>query len=198
MWPFSNSSARTDRGNQLAGINAAWNVYNRGLPLADTMSQTGQATQTKGVSGLDQAKQYWQDILSGKTNVMQSASPEVNAALETADAARAQTAEMGTARGGGAGAFGQQQDFATRANLNKAIAQQRPEAAKGLESVSGKEADIGVQQLSQALQSLGLSKQVADQIINSSIASREVSLGANPLNAVPGVLVNAILSSVGL
>lgn len=193
---IGNSSAKTDRGNQLGGINADWNVYNQGMPLAVTQSGAGQGTTAQGVSGLEAAKQHYQDILNGGPAAMRAAQPAVSAITSQADAAKAQQAEFGTARGGGTSGANQQIETNKETGITNAIAGQEAPAAQGLASVSGTETQVGNQQLQQALESLGLSSSVAQEIINSSAASRSTSLQANPLNGVGAGLASTVGSSV--
>lgn len=193
---IGNSSAKTDRGNQLGGINADWNVYNKGLPLATTQANSGQGTTDAGITGLDAAKQHYQDILSGGPAALRAAQPAVSAITSQADAAKAQQAQMGTARGGGVGAINQQLETNKETGITNAIAGQEAPAAQGLTNVSTTETQVGNQQLQQALESLGLSSSVAQEIINSSAASRATSLQANPLNGVGAGLASTLGSSV--
>lgn len=193
---LGNSSAKTDRGNQLAGINASWNVFNRGLPMADELSKAGTATTATGLNTLDQAKQYWQSLVSGtrpainKPQAMATAAPAINSLTEQADAAKKQQAELGTSRGGGVAEGNQQvgtQVAAKSADILGATGLKQQEdtmaataaGAKGLESVGTAQTNVGSRQLINALQSLGLSQDTANEIINSSIQSRPISMKAN-------------------
>lgn len=193
---IGNSSAKTDRANQLAGINASWNVYNRGLPMADDFSKAGTDTLNKGLGTLDSAKQYWQALVSGtrpavnKPQVMATAAPAINAVNEQSDAARRQQAELGTARGGGVAPANVQAETQRLANvgniINETANKQQEETmaaqaagAKGLESIGAAETNVGSRQLLQALQALGLSQDTSSEIINSSIQSRPISMRAN-------------------
>lgn len=189
---IGNSSAKTDRGNQLAGINAEWNVYNRGLPIADERLTEGKSTTDSGLDAMGKAKQFWQAVMSGmtpkvpKTEVMASAAPTIDAINEQSDATRVEQANMGTSRGGGVADANQQAQTVRMTETNKAIRDATTNlenralvGAQGVGEIGGQEADIGMRQISQALVSLGLSKEVADEIVNSSIASRPVSMKAN-------------------
>lgn len=204
---IGSSSAKTDRGNQLGGVNADWSVFNRGLPLADTQTKAGQATtatglqtMATGVSGLDAAKKYYSDIMSGGPAAMKAAQPAVSAVNTQADAARTEQANMGTARGGGVNAHNQEAETNRMAQDSNIIAGQAPVAAQGIQSVSSTEGAIGnaqtsagSQQLQQALESLGLDSSVASEIINSSMQSRDLSLQANPLTGAGSSIVTSVL-----
>lgn len=188
---IGNSSAKTDRGNQLGGINADWSVYNQGLPLAGQQKNAGQTSTAAGLSGVDAAKQYFQNIMQGGSAALKAAQPAVSAVNSQADAAMAQ-AEMGTARGGGINSTEQQLETNKNSQVSNIIAGQQSVAAQETGSLGGTEAQIGNQQLWQALQSLGLDANVAQEIINSSAASRSTSLQANPANGVNASLTSSI------
>lgn len=177
---IGNSSAKTDRGNQLGGINAEWNVYNRGLPLADEKSSESTQTTNSGISSLEDAKKYWQSIMSGDTNAtMKAAAPAINTINEASDAQRAQQAEMGTSRGGGVNATNQAAESNRVGKVEDVLAGQPNEAAKGVQSVGTAEAAVGSNQMREALAAMGLSDDVAKEIIDSSIQSRPISQNAN-------------------
>ena len=207
------NSATTDRSNQLAGINANWNVFNAGMPLSQAQSTSGQSSTATGQStlgtslgSLGSADSFWKSILSGSpTATAAAAAPATNAALAQADASKAQQASMGTARGGGVAGTNQQLDTQTRANIDNSVFGVRPAAAAqetqlgtAEAGVGATQANIGNQQMLQALRALGLSESAANEIVNSSIASRPTSIQANPTNAVPSVLLNSALSQLGL
>lgn len=194
-----NSSAKTDRGNQLAGVQAGWNVFNSGMPLSNTQAKAGQDTTQTGLSNLDTAGGYWKDILSGnRTATMTAAAPAVNAEMAQADAARREQATMGTSRGGGVAAANQQAQSAGRAAIDNDIFNTRPVAAQAVQSIGTAQTQVGNQQLVQSLQALGLSAEQAKEIIDSSMQSRATSLQANPLHAIPSALISGALTSVGL
>lgn len=193
------SSASTDRGNQLAGINGSWNVFNAGMPLSQQQSQSGQAGQATATQGLGQSNDFWKSILSGNpTSIAAATAPLTNAAVGQADAAKRQEASMGTARGGGTNEGNQQIESNTRATVNNAVFSALPAAAQGEQSVATAQGNLGSSQLTQSLQALGLSAEEANQITNSSITSRPESFQENPLNAVGSSLVNTALGTLGL
>lgn len=186
---IGNSSGRTDRSNQLGGINAEWNVYNRGLPFSDTDRQSGLDTVKTGMGTLDEAKKKWEAVTSGVVNkpaVMRAAAPAIETLNTGSDAARAQQAEMGTARGGGVNEANQAAEsdrIAKTADIvGQATAQQQNVDAAGAQGLSGigtAQTTVGQRQLAQALSELGLSGEVAQEIIESSIKSRPISMKAN-------------------
>lgn len=176
---LGNSSMKTDRGNQLAGVNADWNVYNRGLPLADKTEATGSAAVGGGLSGLDVAKQYWQKALGSRPAQMQMAAPAVSAINEQGDAKRAEDAAMGTNRGGGVAATNAGAESNRMTQTNDVLAGIQPAAAKGVADTSIAMGNAGEQQLHDALTSLGLDAATSKEIIDSSIQSRPISQAAN-------------------
>jgi hypothetical protein len=177
---LGNSSAKTDRGNQLAGINASWNVYNRGLPMADTSSIEGETKTNAGFGSLQAAQQYWQNLMGGsRPAVMQAAAPAVGAVVDQEAARRNEEATMGTGRTGGAVASNEQAKTREEADINNIIAGVQPEAAKQVGALGTAESNVGLAQMRDALAALGLSQDVADEIINSSIQSRPISISAN-------------------
>jgi len=181
---IGNSSAKTDRGNQLAGINAEWNVYNRGLPQFEASTAGANATRNTGLNTLEQAKGYWQNLMNpNRAMAIQQASPAINAVQQQADAQRRQLGEMGTNRGGGVNAAMQQLNSSEQADINNIVAgttkDQRAQAAAGLTQVGQAQTNVGSQQMHDALQALGISKEVADEIVDSSIRSRPISEQAN-------------------
>lgn len=175
-----NSSAKTDRGNQLAGVNANWDVFNRGLPLSDAQSTAGTATTNQGLQGIGDSMAYWKKILSGnQTAVGAAAAPVVNQANQQDDAARRQQAQLGTARGGGVNAANQQAETGRMTTANNAVINAQPAAATSLEKAGTDVASVGSQQLTKALQALGLSEGAASELVDSSIKSRPASEQAN-------------------
>lgn len=199
---IGHSSEKTDRGNQLAGINAEWNVYNRGLPFSDADRAEGKDTREAGIQTLDDVKRYWQSIMAGgRPAVMRTAAPAINAVNEQADAARNEQAQMGTSRGGGETGFAQQQEMKKTADINNIVgniaATAPTTAAKELTGVAKTESDIGTQQVREALLELGLTKEVADEIINSSMQSRVISHANSPARGFEYALGYTLMQALG-
>ncbi len=174
------SSAKTDRGNQLAATSGEWNLFNSGLA-------SGQAGQAKGQSDIDTAlgtlgapTDYWKSILApGRTVATQNAAPATNAVIDQADAARRQEAQLGTSRTGGTAAVNRESGATTDKSVDDIINQSmmggREAAAKGLTGVAGQQAGIGSSEMYNALSQLGLSHAAITDILNNSTASRPVS-----------------------
>lgn len=174
------SGAKTDRGNQLAGISAAWgdkatadNAYTKGI-------EAGTTNTDKGLGTLDQIKNFWMNRVSGNRTALQgAAAPVINNVVGQADAAKTQQANLGTSRGGGANAGNQQLQQQVMGQENKAIADVQPEAAKEVSQIGTTQANIGQGQMAKALQALGLSAETTREITDSSAKSRELSATAN-------------------
>lgn len=193
------SSAKTDRGRQLGGWNAEWNIFNTGMPFANDLTKAGTGTTNTGIQDLNQSKQFWQDILSGnRTTTSQFAAPIVNDVNAQADAARREQAALGTSRGGGVNAANQQAETARMTAVNNAVWGARPVAAQELGKIGETEASLGQRQLAMALQAMGLSAETAQAIVSSSTTSRTQSFGMNPANALPTVFMDAALGVLGL
>ncbi|MGH7184506.1 MAG: hypothetical protein ACREJN_21380 [Nitrospiraceae bacterium] len=177
-------------------MSAGWNVYNAALPQAGKSLTSGTANENAGTSSLDAAKSYWQNLTSGnRTAVAGAAAPVANAAQAQGDAALREQAQMGTARGGGVNAENQQIKQNEQKQVTDAVAGVQPKAAEELAGVGTAQANVGHQQMAEALQSLGLSEDVAKELIDSSIQSRPISEAAN--QAVIGQWSN-LLGAIGL
>jgi hypothetical protein len=167
---LGHSSEKTDRSTQLEAQKGQWNIFNWALPEGQKgVAQSGQT--------LDQAKAYWQKLLTaGRTDTTQMAAPAINAAQAQADAQRKSAAEMGTARGGGTAAPQREAGAETAKTIDDIVTQQlfggREKGAEGLQKVAGME-------MSQALSMLGLSQEAIAQIMNNATESRALSFKIN-------------------
>lgn len=188
-------AANTDRGNQLSGINSEWGVSNAGSNVFSKGIEAGGSNINTGLSSLDKAKQYFQSLMGNRTAIQGAAAPAINGIAERADAAKAQQAQQGTARGGGTNAQNQMLQTNTMAAEDKAISGVQSDAAKAVEGIGEAQANIGSSQQAKALQALGLSADAANEIINSSSASRPVSQSAT--NEVLGQW-GRVLTELGL
>jgi len=148
------SSAKTDRGNFLGGIQNLENVFNYAMPTA-----TGELK--SGTEKLDTAGNYYQKLLSGNRQaVLGAVAPETASVTARADAERRQLNASGTARGGGTAALNQTAKDRTMAQVDQLLFGVRPEAAKGVADVGRTEASIGTNLLGQAI---GAESTVADE-----------------------------------
>lgn len=193
---IGHSSAKTDRGNQLAGVSADWNVYNAALPKSAKSTTAATANEAAGAGALDTAKNYWQQITQGNRTALQSAAaPAINEAQDMSDAAKRERATIGTGRGGGVNAANQQAEQNVMKTVTEATSNAQHAGAQQLGQVGTAQANVGHQQMAEALQALGLSADVAKEIIDSSITSRPISMQAN--QAIVGQWSNA-LAAMGL
>jgi hypothetical protein len=191
------SSAKTDRAQTLQGYSDLSNVFNFGLDTAKAGSAAGAATTGAGISALSQPLQYWQNILSGNRTSMNAAiAPEKNAIQSQGDAQRRQQAALGTARGGGTSAANQQQQTNQMAQVDNALLQARPEAAKETANIGGELAQVGNAQTAEALNALGIGSTAASNLTADSINSRPTSQQINQQTV--GNVVNAISAGLSL
>ncbi len=120
------SSTTTDRGNQLAGVQGSWGIFNQGMALGSAEQSSGdttlasaqpfisQASQSLDSSSgtlanantnLNSADQYYKSLLTGgRTSTAALAAPAVNAQLAQTDAQRNAQGTFGTGRTGGTAA----------------------------------------------------------------------------------------------
>lgn len=176
---IGNSSAKTDRGRTLGGWQAEWEQLAQGrdtfgklFPQAQTGFQTG--TNTMG-AGAD----FLKNILGSRTDAAAALAPETNAIAAQADALKQAQAQMGTARGGGVAAQNQQANQAVQNAVANQMFSQRTQAAPAAVSAGAQQASVGAQQLAAALQAMGMSNELAQHIVNSSMQSRMQSSALN-------------------
>lgn len=174
------SSAKTDRSTTLQGYGDLGNVFNMGMDQSSALSKTGTGTQAEGVSALQQPLSYYSKMLSGdRTALSQAIAPEANSVQAQADASKKQSANMGTARGGGVAGANQSANDATTAKIDNALFQARPAAAQGETQVAGKLADIGTSDINAALGFGNLASGAAQDLTGDSISSRMDSYKIN-------------------
>lgn len=174
------SARKTDRKFQIDAMGKMKNVFNYGIDMMKDSKATGDATTASGMEGLDKAGGYWNSILSGnRTAVNAAIAPETNAINAGADATKRQIATSGTARGGGVNSTNQQVNSNTRAATDNAIFSARPKAAIGAADVGSKKAAVGLSELEQAMQALGISGKTATDLASISSESRKTSQAIN-------------------
>lgn len=174
------SSASTDRNQTLTGYKDLSNVFNMGMDQSSKLSSTGTSTQAEGVSALQQPLSYYSKMLSGdRTALSQAIAPEANAVQAGADASKKQSANLGTARGGGVAGQNQTANDATTAKIDNALFQARPAAAQGETQVASKLADVGTSDISAALGFGNLASGAAQDLTGDSISSRMDSYKIN-------------------
>lgn len=163
---FGGSSAKTDRGNQLAGIQGNWNLFNYGLPM-------GESGQAAGQSNLTSAADYYRSLLSpGRQQVAQRSAPAINSVNAATTATRNAEGTLGTGRVGGTVAANREAGSQAQSKIddiiNQNLVQGQEQGAKGLTSIGGTE-------LSNALSLLGISEESINAIMNNGTQSRATS-----------------------
>lgn len=192
---IGNSSAKTDRGRALGGWNAMWDTWSKAIGAYPDLNTTGQDATRQGLAGLDQSGDFWKSILTGdKTTTAAATAPAVNAAQGRADQARTEQAQMGTARGGGTAGYNTAAQSNLQADVNNAMFNMVPSAAVQGAQVGESVAGVGSRDLALALQALGISQEVANNIVTTSMQSRVQSQEMSPAR----IGETAILSMIGL
>ena len=193
------SAATTDRANELSGLQSQWNVFGQGLNLTGQQNQTGQQQQAQGQTNLNNASQYWNNLLTaGRTQTAQQSAPAVDAALAGKDAATTQSAQFGSGRSGGTAAGNQQRDTTTQGNIDQIINQNltggKAAAAQGLQSIGGTELAVGSTSINQALSALGISGNAGENVATDAAGTYQDSANrASAAGSAVGGAINSIL-----
>lgn len=167
----ANKQADTDSLRMDEGANDLRNVFNYALPTGKALTSTGQGDVSSGLStarsGTDVMSSplnYYKNIMSGnRTANLQAFAPETNALQQQEAARRQQLAATGTARGGGVASVNEEAKTRQMTEINNAIFGARPAAAaaitdvgRGVTSAGLQTAQVGTNELSAALNALGL------------------------------------------
>jgi hypothetical protein len=181
------SSAKTDRGNQLAATQGEWNLFSYGLP-------TGQQQQKTGQGNLGQASDYFsKQRTAGRTDTAASAAPAINAQLAQSDAQKRQQSTTGTGRTGGTAELNREQGATDQSNIdniiNSTLQTNKKEGAAGLVQTGGLD-------LSNAIANLGISSSSIGDILGNATSSRGQSfdIAQQEGSAIGGL----ILAGLGL
>jgi hypothetical protein len=174
------SSAKTDRGNQLAATQADWNLFSYGLPQGQQGQSTGQADLNAAKNTLGPATDYWTKQLSaGRQQTAQNSAPAINQELANKTATRNAEGTFGTDRTGGTVAANREASSQTGSKvddiINSTLLMGRESGAKGLQSAAGVQAGIASTELGNALSLLGLSSDSVNSILQNSTSSRQIS-----------------------
>lgn len=198
---IGNSSAKTDRGRALGGWNAMWDVWGKSMDALQPATRAeqlvgGQPTTTgAGVSNLDMSSDFWKSVLTGDKGAQTAAAaPAINAVNAQTQQQKQEQAQMGTSRGGGTAGYNTQTEQERQADVTNAMLGLGPKAAEQLQEVGGAQAQVGQRELALALQQLGLSQEVARDIVTTSMESRGQSHSMSPAR----IAETAILSMIGL
>lgn len=170
------SSEKRDRAEQLNAYTDLRNVYNWALPFGQSQARTGQATTAQGLQNLGQAGSYFSKLASGdRPTALQAVAPQTNAALAQSDAEKAQLANMGTARGGGAVGVNQQRDTNLMAQIDNLLFGARTAGAQGETGVGQAQAGVGLGQTGQGIEAGRLATGAASELGREALSSRGLS-----------------------
>ncbi len=176
---MGHAAYKQDRGAQLSGEQEQWTNLREARSRYDQLypgaSQLFQGAQ----SNLGQGANYFKNILGSRPEAMAAVAPETNAINAQGDAQRQAAANLGTARSGGTAAPQQQAEQLRTKAINDAIFGVRPQAAQQVAQIGGQQGQLSEEQLSNSLRALGLSSDVANQIVQNALRSRQVSFEQN-------------------
>lgn len=198
------SSAKTDRGNQLAATQGEWNIFSQGLEGSKAGEKTGQGDLDTAKSTLGKATDYWSKLLTaGRADTAERSAPAINATLEGATATRNAEGTFGTDRTGGTVAANREAGSKTQSKIddiiNTTLNTGKEQGAQGLKGAAGLQAQIGSTELSHALSMLGLSSESVNAILSNSTQSRPIS---NQMNLQTqeqwGQLIGGLLLAAGV
>lgn len=174
------SSAKTDRNQTLNSYQNLNSLFNFGFGTGQSMTAAGTAKQNAGAGSLDAASGYFAKLASGNRPAMMSAiAPTANAIQSSGDAARRQSASMGTSRGGGVAGANQQQETDQMTQINNALFGVQPQAAAEQAQIGTQQAAVGTQQVGEGLNFGGLAENAAGADLSGSITSRPISQKIN-------------------
>ena len=163
------SSQQTDRANELSGLQSQWNIFGQGVNLMDQTNATGQQLQGQGQTNLNNASQYWNNLLTaGRTQTAQQSAPAVNAALAQSNAATTQGAQFGSGRSGGTAAQNAERQTQTQGSIDNIINSNlvggKAAAAQWLQGIGETQLSAGGQSINQALSALGISGDAGENV----------------------------------
>jgi len=196
------SSAKTDRGNQLAATSGDWNLFSYGMGQGQAGQATGQADLNTAMATLGAPQDYFTKLLTaGRTQTAQSSAPAVDQTLANATATRNAEGTFGTSRTGGTVAANREASSNTQSQIDQIINTNlqtgRQQGAQGLEQISSAQASIGDTELRNSLAALGLSEQAVNQILSNSTQSKQndPNVGNAVGSAVGQMFMNAIMGA---
>lgn len=188
---FGGGSAGTDRGRALAGWGDEW-VNEREARSRYDQLYPGATSQFNAAAGnLGAGAGYFKDILSSRPDAMAAVAPELNEINARGDATRTAQANLGTSRSGGTAALNQQAEQLRTKAINDAIFGVRPQAAQQVASIGAQQGQLSEEQLGNALRALGLSSDIVQHIVNSSLQSRQQNIAMRQAN------FKAIMDTIG-
>lgn len=174
------SSAKTDRNQTLAGYQDLNSAFNFANPAGQKQIATGQNTTGAGLSGLSNAAGYYAKLASGnRPAALQAIAPQTNAINAQADAARRQSATMGTSRGGGTAGANQQADTTKNAQIDNMLFGAQGSGVSGEASTGGAIANVGENQTNEGLNLFGQGTGAAQDVTGDALNSRQTSYNIN-------------------
>lgn len=193
------SSATTDRANELSGLQSQWNVFGQGLNLQNQTNATGQKQQQSGQTNLNNASQYWNNLLTaGRTQTATNAAPAIDAAVAGSNAQKTQGAQFGSGRSGGTAAGNQQNQTNTQSSIDNIINTNltggKAAAASGLTGIGGAELAAGSTSINEALSALGISGNAGENVATDAAgtyadsATRASAAGSATAGAINSIL----------
>lgn len=167
----ANKSIGVDTARTEEGTSDLRNVFNYAMPQGKALMSSGQndvasglSTARSGTNVMADPLSYYKNIMSGnRTANLQAFAPETNALQQQEAARRRQLAATGTARGGGVASINEEAKTRQMTDINNAIFGARPAAAgaitdigRGVTSAGLQTASVGTNELTEALNALGL------------------------------------------
>ena len=144
------------------GMDMSKNIFNTGMDWGNESRTSGQENVNQGLTTLKGVQDYFKTIMSGNRNETAAAlAPEINQLNDQYDTVRTDKSTFGTARGGGVAAPMVNMDMNKLKTIDDAIFAQRPQAAGAVAELGQAQSNIGLSELTQALQALGMSEEAA-------------------------------------
>lgn len=169
------NAGNTDRKETLNSYGDLDSVF-KGLSSLSAKSQNTGATQTQaGGADTGDASKYYSSLLSGNTAATTSAAaPEINAITGQANQQKKELANFGN-RSGGKVAAAQDITAGSRGAIADTIAKQRSGAAGAKAGIGAGETSAGATSTGQAISAEGAAGDVASNLGNLSVRSRQLS-----------------------
>lgn len=112
------------------------NSWNNLSNIASSSLSSAKGLEATGKENTGVATDFFRGVAKGDRTAM---APAINAVTESADAAKREQAQMGTARGGGASSYNQQVEQKTREVIANLMGQSQAGAATELANIGGNE-----------------------------------------------------------
>lgn len=150
-----------------------------GLSTLDDTLKSANAGYNSASSITGSTLPYWQKILSGnRPAALQAVAPEANSVQAQTDAMKRQQSSMGTARGGGNAGANRTVDDEAMAKIDNLLFGVRSEAAQQIPDIGTKEAGINALKTSAGTTIGGTQAQVGQNEIQQALAALGLSTGA--------------------